>query len=1105
MAPGPPLPSPAHRVGVVELAARLGQAHPPTPEQVLAAQAPLAPTAVVAGAGSGKTQTMGMRVVWLVANGLVEPSAVLGLTFTRKAAAELGERVRRLLRQLLWAHQRDAFLPEAVVAALGAGEPGVSTYHAYAGALVAEHGLRAGIEPSSRLVGEAVAWQYASELVSAYDGPMDAFDKALSTATAATLALAGEIAEHLCAPEQVRRHDRALERELERLPRAPRQRGGEQPATLRDLLVAARARQELLPLVERYAAEKRRRGVLDHGDSVALAAGIARDCPEVGQLERSRYAAVLLDEYQDTGEAQRVLLTCLFRGGHPVTAVGDPHQSIYGWRGASAGNLERFPRDFPRRDGAPADSLGLSCSFRNGERILAAANRIAAALPVTGLVDRPLTPGPGRAGAGAVVPALHVSVEDEARWVAERIRARRSEAPGTSIAVLARRRAAFPLLEGELRARGVPCEVVGLGGLLLQPEVVDVVATLRVLADPLAGSAVVRLLTGPRWRLGPRDLDALGRRARALATGRTGEQAGSSADVGPGFVDQAPDVADDGSLVDALDDPGRPEAYSPAGYRRLGALREELRELRRWSAQPLPDLVASVIRVLRLDVELAARPAVRPGDALVHLDRLLEVAEEFSAAGEDPGLPAFLAYLDAAEERERGLETDAVEPDPERVQLLTVHAAKGLEWDAVFVVGLTEKVFPVEGQAVPDWTRHEATLPFPLRGDRSDLPELELGRAGDQKAAATAVEDFSQRCRDRSRREERRLAYVAVTRARDLLACSGSWWDTQQKPQGPSEFLREIEQACRESGQVPEVWAPPPEDGAPNPLLARDRSAPWPVDPLGERRAQLEEAAALVTAAGDAPAEAERLPAPLAGQAQQWAREVELLLAEQQRSSSGGGVVELPAALSVSGLVTLRRDPAELAQQIRRPVPVQPRPLARRGTRFHLWLEQHWGQQRLLDLHELPGAADETAEPDADLLALQEAFRASPWWRRTPAEVEFPFDMVVEGLLLRGRVDAVFTDSPDGLVDVVDWKTGTPPAGAAAEAAAVQLAVYRLAWHALTDTPLSRIRAAFHYVATGRTVRPVDLLDGAALVELVRSVPVGEQPDQRRSSTTSPQ
>jgi DNA helicase-2/ATP-dependent DNA helicase PcrA len=1076
----------AIRFSPAELARLLGEQHPPTDEQAVAVEAPLAPLAVVAGAGAGKTQTMSLRVVWLVANGLVAPHRVLGLTFTRKAAAQLGERVRRMLRRLLTSHERAAFLDEAVALSLRAGEPTVSTYHAYAASLVAEHALRAGVEPSARVLGEAITWQYSSEVVEAYDGPMGAVERRLATVTADVLALAGELGEHLAEPAAVLALTEQVRDHLAMLPRGPGQSAKGAPRPVHDLLRTLVARAELLPLVEGYARRKRERSAMDYSDQVALAARIARDHPEVGELERARFAAVLLDEYQDTGEAQRVLLTSLFDRGHPVTAVGDPRQSIYGWRGASAGNLERFPADFPTRGGARSASSGLRRSFRNGEQILAVANAIAAGIPVRGVVDQPLLPGAGREGAGQVVAALLATIGDEAAWVARQVAQLGARGlPWGEIAVLARRRSQFPPIEAELRLRGVPCEVVGLGGLLLQPEVVDVVSTLRALTDPTAGNAVVRLLTGPRWRLGPRDLDALGRRARQLAL-----PADSRAEPG----EPEPDVVDDRSLVDALDDLGDPDSYSPAGHDRLKALRDELRELRRWTSHPLPDLVAQVARVLCLDVELAARPGVRPADALVHLDRFVEVAEEFVAAGDDPGLPAFLAYLDAAEERERGLETEVAEPDGTRVQLLTIHAAKGLEWDAVFVAGMTRAVFPVEGQPVADWTKQIYTLPFPLRGDRSDLPELDWRSTVDQRAAKDEIERFQAACKDRSRLEERRLAYVAVTRARNRLACSGYWWDSAAKPRGPSEFLNEVRATCDRRGLEAGPWADPPPDGSANPATEHPGVQDWPFDPLGPRRESVEHAAALVvTAAAAAAGDRDDPPLDLveAARAAEWEAEVELLLAEHERLRAGRApVVELPTRLSVSQLVMLGRDPAELARQIRRPMPAQPRPLARRGTLFHLWLEQRWGQQRLIDLDELPGAADGGAEPDADLAALQEAFRRSAWWGRTPAEVEFPFDMVVEGVLVRGRIDAVFTDAADGCVEVVDWKTGQRPHGVEAQTAAVQLAAYRLAWHAITGTPLDRVRAAFHYVPANETVRPVDILDSDELAALIRSVPI---------------
>ena len=1050
---------------------------------------------MVAGAGSGKTQTMGLRVVWLVANGLVEPHRVLGLTFTRKAAAELGERVRRMLSRLRHAHDSEPFLADDIIAALRTGEPTVTTYHSYAAALVGEHALRIGLEPSTRLVGEAVSWQLAAQVVESYDGAMDAVERAVTTVVGDVLSLSADLSEHLRDPDEIVALTARLREHLESLPRAAGQRTAGHYKDVRDLLDLLEARLALLPMVRAYGAAKRDHGVMDYGDQVAVAAQIAGAHPEVGEIERGRFGAVLLDEYQDTGEAQRVLLTSLF-AGHPVTAVGDPRQSIYGWRGASAGNLERFGADFAgvRAPGASR----LTVSFRNGAAILGAANLVADGIPVRGDDgDQHLRPGPGREVAGRVVVALHPTVVDEADWVAEQVAGLgRGTGPVDwgKVAVLARKRSHFPRLESALRDRGVPCEVVGLGGLLHEPEVVDVVSTLRVLADPTAGAALVRLLAGPRWRLGPRDLDALGRRARRLAV-RRGQWSAAGSDDADGPADddvQEPeyDAVDERSLVDALDDPGDPAAYSAEGLPRLLRLRDELRRLRRLSATSLPDLVMAVVRSLDLDVELASRPGVRASDALLDVDRLVEVAEEFVASGEDPGLLAFLAYLDTAEERERGLEVEVAEPDGSRVQLMTVHAAKGLEWDVVVVAGLTRTVFPVDNQPVADWTKQCATLPFPLRGDRAELPVLRWEDAGDQVAAHDLLGEFRRGCQERGALEERRLAYVAVTRARDLLLCSGYWWDAGvTKKRGPSGLLSELAELCRAGGGEVVAWADEPADDDTNPLAAEPAWATWPHDPLGDRRRTVEAAAELVRAAAHGPAP--HVPERHSVRIQAWDAELELLLAELARKhrDTGSDAVELPARLSVSQLVLLRREPAELARSLRRPLPRRPAPLARRGTRFHLWLEARWGQQRLLDVDELPGAADETAEPDDDLLALQAAFDQSSWASRVPAEVELPFDMVIDGLLLRGRCDAVFTDAPDGTVDVVDWKTGPPASGAAAEAAAVQLAVYRLAWHHLTGEPLDNIRAAFHHVAANLTVRPADLLDEAGLVALIRSVP----------------
>jgi ATP-dependent DNA helicase UvrD/PcrA len=224
-----------------------------------------------------------------------------------------------------------------------------------------------------------------------------------------------------------------------------------------------------------------------------------------------------------------------------------------------------------------------------------------------------------------------------------------------------------------------------------------------------------------------------------------------------------------------------------------------------------------------------------------------------------------------------------------------------------------------------------------------------------------------------------------------------------------------------------------------------------------------------------------------------WQRDAGLLLAERERQRQRGDgplPVFLPSKLSVSALVTLARDPDELARQVRRPMPRPPAVQARRGTEFHRWLEERFGQQRLLGDEDLFDAEDEETGSDSDLADLRARFEAGEWGGRWPREVEVPFDTRIGDRQVRGRIDAVFADA-DGGFDVVDWKTGQPPrTKAEKDAVAVQLAAYRLAWAALADVPLDKVRAAFYYVRRDRTVRPADLLDEAGLIALINRIPV---------------
>ncbi|MGC4817537.1 ATP-dependent helicase [Micromonospora sp. DT63] len=1118
-APAPRLADSGPRYTPVELA-KLLRLPAPTREQAAIIAAPVEPLLVVAGAGSGKTETMAARVVWLVANSYVRPEQILGLTFTRKAAGELAHRVRTRLDQLIRRLGRQGRDPLDDPLA---GEPTVSTYHSYAGRIVTEHGLRAGYEPSTRLLTEASRWQLVDLLVRNYDGDMSEVDRMPSTITDAVLALAGELDEHLVAPDQLAAWTGRFFAEVQSRP-------GRVYADVRKALALQQTRLRLLPLVRAYARRKEDFEAMDFADQLARAARVARDHPGVGEIERDRFRVVLLDEYQDTSHAQVVLLNALFGGGHPVTAVGDPCQSIYGWRGASAGTLDRFPTEFARADGEPAPALGLTTSWRNRPEILRVANALSTPLRAAGarvpelrsaLTVRDPIPhrSPGGAAGGTVHCALLPTYADEAAWIADSVLAAwrgAARMPGAApehipvaqrptTAVLVRVRSQIPAIESALRERGLPVEVVGLGGLLDTPEVRDVVCTLRVLADPTDGAALLRLLTGARWRIGPRDLVALHRRARAIANARRQVAADDTSDI-------TPDLLDEATLVEALADLGPAQAYSAEGFARLRAYGMELALLRYRLDQALPDLIADIERTIGLDVEVAVRAgrdgAGDAGLARGHLDALGDVAARFS--GETPGatLSGFLSYLAAAEDEERGLAPGEVEVVEGAVQVVTAHAAKGLEWDVVAVAGLCRGSWPGPVRNSDHWLGGLGVLPFPLRGDADGLPELALDDAADQRAVARAVADFTDAWRAHDEREERRLTYVAVTRPRRLLLCSGYWWgEGTKRPRGPSVFLREVYDACLDGGpgHLVDAWAPEPTPDATNPTAEVVLRAEWPADPLGGRRPALAEAAGLVRRLmTDGPASvavgpvgpvvatptgpaAEPEPDP---EVARWRREADLLLAERAELTRLSGAVEvaLPGQLSVTQLVALRRDPAGLARTLRRPVPTEPNPYARRGTAFHAWLEQRFGADRLLDLDELPGAADADSAPDEALVELQERFLASEWADRSPVEVEVPFATVIAGVVVRGRMDAVFA-RPGGRFDVVDWKTGAQPTGPAAEVAAVQLAVYRLAWAELAGVPVDRVGAAFHYVRHGTTVRPADLLDVTGLTAMISQLP----------------
>ena len=1025
-----------------------------TDEQLAAITAGLdQPGVIIAGAGSGKTSVMAARVVWLVGHLGVPPERVLGLTFTNKAAAELGQRIRDSLQKL----DADAD-----------GEPTTSTYHAFAGSLITEHGLRLGVEPDLRLVTDASRFQRMARAIESYPGELRDVTTHVPSLVSQAMNLDAQLSEHLVEPEVMRAHDEAVIQEFLHAPKPQ--------AVLRDAAAAAHKRIELSHLVDRYRAGKAHDGVMDFSDQMAWGAKLAL-LPEVGAVLRERFGIVLLDEYQDTSVAQRDLLQALFSGrdpasgrGFPVTAVGDPAQAIYGWRGAAVGNLEHFLDDFPRADGGRGRQYGLTETRRCAPEIIDVANHVVAPFYATSDAVRPLTSAtePG----GRVDVALYATIDAEITAMVDAIKATPGER--RDVAILVRVARENGAIVQALREAHIPFEIVGLEGLLSQPEVLDLLALLEVVEDVTANPAMLRLLTGPRWRIGPRDLSLLGRRASDL-TGRShGRDDEATLESELRRAVEGVDPTEIVSLADAVDDPGD-LPYSAEARARLQEISRLVSSVRAHVGEPLLDLARRGVRALDLDLELAAGDIAGGAD---NIALLLEAIADYSHTDRYASLSGLVAYLDAERFYTGGMEV-STPSEADSVKLLTIHRAKGLEWPTVFVPLVSSTIFP-SGMGRPRWISSAQTLPGPLRGDADSLPVLEEWTAAARSAYVAADKDDALM-------EERRLAYVAFTRAARRLTVSGHYWGrTQQKPLGPSLFLTTTRDWLERRGIAPLHWADPPEQGATNPHLQQADGIPWPAagPGLDGRRALAADVRAALDGRLELPEASETDSADLAELAD-LEHDLELLAIEAAEDVQDVRVVPWPSRMSATSAMALTKDPDEFARSLARPMPRRPSSAARFGTRFHAWIEDHYGMAGLFDPTDLPGRGDAGIDSDVELERLKETFLASEFAARTPEQIEAPFALVLGGQQFGGRIDAVFASTdPDGgkRYEVVDWKTNEQ-----ANADPLQLSIYRLAWAELTGVDLERVTAAFYYVRLGETVRPGsdELLDRAALEQVL--------------------
>jgi DNA helicase-2/ATP-dependent DNA helicase PcrA len=937
----------------------------------------------------------------------------------------------------------------------------VLTYHAFAARIIADHGLRFGIEPTATLLGEGPARQLAYEVVCESQLPLGLVDLSPGKLAEALIDLDQSLADLAVDTKELLEYDRKAITWLQAFP--------DLSSAGQTLLRTSRRRQVLSELVVQWRQVKKERGVLDHADQTRIALELVTKYPAICETLRPMFDLVMLDEYQDTSVAQRRILQQIFGLGHGFTAVGDPCQSLYTWRGASLDTIDSFLTHFTEphlKDQAP--NLALTSNRRSDLAILSAANATSAPLRERHPNIVELVPGDATRPVGELTCALFDTVVQERAWICERIGELGRANPWQSIAVLGATGAILADVAVQLERGGIPVQLHGAAGLLHQPAVADLYATLRAVHDPTDNVALARLLTGVRWAIGPRDLAALGRRARELA--QSGGRPKTS------NVYEALDAAVAGSdpvealaLGDALADPGDAQQYSVPAYERFVELGAELRNLRRAAGQPLGAFVSRVIAVTNLAVEAALD--THEAGHVIALRAFLKLVDDCGVTS----LGGLLRLLADIERFDVDLPMEDL-PAANAVQLMTIHKAKGLEFPHVFVPAVAAGVFP-SGKARTTWVADPAKVPYRLRDDKPrDLEDFPLGeecpRPKDLKAYLAALKELDEL-------DDRRLAYVAFTRARHSLMVTGYRWGmTQIKPYAESPYLQAVAAACGQGVGTVLQWAPAPADDATNPLLEQGpRRTHWPVA-IGQRQA--------VVQAADAVRQWQQRPDVLPGMpvtdlesrltdserayVASWDSDAAAFLAEARRSRERQRRVRLPDSLSASVLLRALREPEVLAQDLARPMPQRPSPAASRGVAFHSWAEQRFGQQTLLVPDDVPGAADAELI-DVDLLELQRAFESSAFANRVPVAIEHPFALVVGGRVIRGRIDAVF--ELNGRYDVIDWKTGT-------SADPMQLAIYATAWALERGVAVDQVDAGFLMVRTGEIIRPTPLPDLAA-------------------------
>ena len=1033
----------------------------PSEEQWQAIEAPLAPGLIVAGAGTGKTTVMAARIAWLIMTGQIAPDRILGLTFTTKATSELQSRVRKYVPKAV------QFLTEAKSdEQIEIGEPTILTYNSFGSRLLKEHALRLGLEPDARVVVDATRYQLAMRVVANTEIDMAAYGYTAIEATKDVLRLDEKLANYLIEPEDLILVDEKTISELRKV---------EKRQKLTDEMeITSLKRKALAKLVMDFRKAKIDADIYDYSDQIRLAAKAAKNSKTMQTMLREQFGVVLLDEYQDTSVGQKVLLQALFGDGHPVMAVGDPCQAIYGWRGAEITNMDTFTEDFPISNEPlqPANLFNLTGNRRSGENILAAANLLSSQLREIHPNISPLNVANESLPVGDITVGLHKTFEAEVEWIANEIAQLDLKNNWNDVAVLVRNKKNIGDFVSALEARNVPVQVADAGDLVDLPEVRELISYLEIVADPTANTALARILTSPRYAIGARDMALLGRAANDLVT----ETKSDNFETRFELVSAAVDRVERACLLDALELVAESDiSYSPEARSRMAQLAIELRELRRHASDPVTELINRIVRTTGLGIQTLINQDGHHTTGFDRISALLDLAGSYVSLDGEMSLRAFIAFLKDSEKFEEQSSAD-ISTVENAVTVMSIHKSKGLEFPIVVLPSVTKEVFP-STTTLKHWPKSPTEIPRVLKPANlySKAPTFPLNGI----PRGTDYEKYTKGVSEDRAIDERRLAYVAVTRAEHTLIASSSWWGpTQKRSRGPSDFLVELHKHATRTGP----WALAPQEDEQNPVFEKTSGVPWPQDAAKDIRPKLIEAAQLISDSTvdviDLLTDAER------DLVTKWDADLSALLNDFENSQQTNREIKLPANLSASQIMELKKDQEAFLKALVRPMPRRPSPAATRGTNFHAWVEEFYKKRSLYDIESLPGSVDSDIYSDEELEQMKSAFQEGIFAARPHDDLEVAFALLVNGRTWIGRMDAVFPGNVDdpkapGWL-VVDWKTGK--AGTANE---LQLSIYRHALAELKQCDPELVQAVFYHVLDKQIVHPEKLLSREELENLI--------------------